>query len=331
MKRHNPIDTIEYNTTRIVPKGGHMNEQKIKRLLFAGIIALSICLLFTTQQNTQTQTVSGIISMEEVKITAGVGGNIKQTYHRQGDTVKRGDILYELDSPELTEEIEKAKNIITKVEDDLRVLSVPNTALSATSAEEIIYQQADAKAKQFQELYEQGAISKKMLIEAQTERDIAHQAVETARANGIIGTYGAGDPAVIAMKQEELTHARQNLETLEKQKQQLIITSPTDGIIANQIYQEGQRVESGYLIANIAVKENCTLTAYVSGAEKAQLAEGKTVAVKIGAYPDKQFSGTVTKIENDPKSDNKSAAVQIRMTNNDNLLRAGMQAQIQLD
>ena len=308
-----------------------MNEQKIKRLLLVGIIALSICLLFTTQQSTQTQTVSGIISMEEIKITAGVGGNIKQIYRSQGDTVKRGDILYELDSPELTEEIEKAKNIIAKVEDDLRVLSVPNVNVSATSAEEIIYQQAAAKAKQFQELYDQGAISRKMLIEAQTERDIAHQAVETARANGSIGTYGAGDPAVIAMKQEELTHARQNLEALEKQKKELIITSPADGAIANQIYQAGQRVESGYLIASIAVKENCTLTAYVSDAEKAQLTEGQTVAVKIGAYPDKQFSGTVTKIENDSQADNKSAAVQIRMTNNDNLLRAGMQAQIQLD
>ena len=65
-----------------------MNEQKIKRLLFVGIIALSICLLFTTQQSTQTQTVSGIISMEEIKITAGVGGNIKQIYRSQGDTVK---------------------------------------------------------------------------------------------------------------------------------------------------------------------------------------------------------------------------------------------------
>ena len=86
-----------------------MKQQNIKRLLFLGIIALSICLLFITQQSTETKTVSGIISMQEVKITAGVSGNVKETYRKQGDTVKCGDILYELDSAELTEEIEKAK------------------------------------------------------------------------------------------------------------------------------------------------------------------------------------------------------------------------------
>ena len=308
-----------------------MKKQNIKRLLFAGLITLSICLLFTTYHGTQTQTVSGIISMEEVKVTAGVGGNIKQIYHAQGDNVKHGDILYEIDSPELTEKIEQAKEIVAKVEDDLRVLSVPNTSVSAASAEEIIYQQAEAKARTFQDLYDQGAISKKMLIEAQTERDIAHQAVQTARANGSIGTYGAGDPAIIAMKQEELTHARQNLAMLEEQKRELIIASPTDGIIANQIYQQGQRIESGYLIANIAVKENCTLTAYVSDAEKAELTEGQTVAVKIGAYPDKTFSGIVETIEKEQTTTDNKTAVHIRMKNDNNLLRAGMQAEIHID
>ena len=307
-----------------------MNQQNIKRILLVGIIALCICLLFTIQQSTQTQTVSGIISMEEVKVTANVGGTLKQVYHNQGDTVRYGDILYELDSPELTEEIEKAKNIVAQIEDDLRVLSVPNVSTSTASAEENIYREAEAKAKQFQELYDQGAISRKMLIQAQTQRDIAQQALQTARTNGNISTYGAGEPAVIAMKQEELTHARQNLEALEQQKKQLIITSPTDGTISNQIYQVGQRVENGYLIANIAVKANCTLTAYVTNTEKTKLAEGQTVTINIGAYPDKEFSGIVAHIENDTQADG-NTAVQIRMNNEKGLLRAGMQAQIQLN
>lgn len=270
--------------------------------------------------------------MEEVKITAGVGGNIKQIYHQQGDNVKRGDILYEIDSTELEQKIEKAKNVIAKVEDDLRVLSVPNANPTvASSAEEIVYEQADAKARQFQELYDQGAISRKMLIEAQTQRDIAQQALQTARSCGQIATYGAGDPAIIAMKQDELAHARKNLQTLEAEKQQLIITSPTDGTMANQIYQVGQRIETGYLLASIAIKENCTLTTYVSNAEKTKLTEGQTVAINIGAYPDRQFSGTIATIENEQTSEDGKTAVYVRMANDSGLLRAGMQAEIHID
>ena len=64
-------------------------------------------------------------------------------------------------------------------------------------------------------------------------------------------------------------------------------------------------------------------------AVKEKLTEGETVSIKIGAYPDKRFSGIVESISSD--TSNNKTAVQIRMTNENGLLRAGMQAEIDLD
>ncbi|MBQ8682398.1 MAG: efflux RND transporter periplasmic adaptor subunit [Selenomonadales bacterium] len=317
-----------------------MNQQTIKRLLLLLVIGLGLCLCFMTLRTSQEKLTSGIISMQQIDITASVNGNIKNIYVKQGDTVKRGDILYEIDSQELTEKIAKAQQVIAKIEDDIRALSSPTTSTATntnTSAEETVYQEAAAKAQKYQELYAQGAISRKMLSEAEAYRDMTYQALQAARTSGQTSTvYGAGNPTVLAMKQEELAHAQKNLQNLEEQSRHLIVTSPSDGIVSNQIYQIGQHIESGYLLANIAVKENCTLSAYISDEQKAKLTKGQEVSIVIGAYPDQNFSGIVETIGGEdnfaatPTSDDQTL-VQIRMKNEKDLLRAGMQADIYIN
>lgn len=312
-----------------------MNQQKIKQILILIIIGLSICLLATTFQTERQRLASGIIMMQKIDITANTGGTIKNICHQKGDTVQQGDILYELDGQELADNIAKAEATVLKIEDDLRALSTPNAAkTNAATVEETIYQEAANKAQQYQSLYDQGAISRNMLIQAQTDRDIAYQALQTARAR--TNVYDAGNPAVIAMKQEELAYAKQNLQTLQEQKAALIITSPVSGTITDQIYQVGQRVEQGYLLANIAVKENCTLTAYISNQQKTNLTEGQQVEIAISTYPDKTFTGTVETISQPPESTDTRTAngqtrIQIKINNDQNLLRSGMQADIYIE
>lgn len=310
-----------------------MNQQKIKLILVLLIIVLSVCLIMTTLQTDRHRLAGGIIMMQQVDIVTDTGGTIKNVYHQQGDAVQPGDILYEIDGQELADNIAKAEEAIRKIEEDLRALTDPSAARAGgSSIEETVYQQAANKAQQYQSLYDQGAISRNMLIQAQAERDLAYQALQTARARSAV--YDAGNPTVIAMKQEELVYAKQNLQTLQEQSKSLTIVSPAGGIVASQIYQVGQRVEKGYRLAEIAIKENCMLNAYLSDEQKTKLTEGQEVEIKIGAYPDRTFSGIVESIEKpstEAAESKQEVLAKIKMNNTDNLLRAGMQADIYID
>lgn len=317
-----------------------MNQKNIKRLLLVCIILLGIGILVMSQTTNQEKIATGIISLEQQAIKTQVAGTIKKVYIEQGDTVHIGDVLYEIDSQELTEQIQKAQQVVTKIEDDIRMLSTPATATvtvpTNATAEETAYQMAQAQATKFESLYAQGAISKKMLQEAQANRDLMYQAWQSARSSGQSGSaavYGAGNPTVLAMKQEELSRAKKHLADLEAQKAYLRITSPTSGVVSNQIYQEGSRVEVGYLLANIAIKENCVLSAYITDTQKNKIVEGQEVAVHIDAYDDEAFSGTIETIGGEDTGAVQPAGeaqtlVQIRMKNTEGLLRAGMQAEI---
>lgn len=317
-----------------------MNQKNIKRLLLVCIILLGIGILVMSQTTNQEKIATGIISLEQQVIKTQVAGTIKKVYIEQGDTVHTGDVLYEIDSQELTEQIQKAQQVVTKIEDDIRMLSTPATATvtvpTNATAEETAYQMAQAQVTKFESLYAQGAISKKMLQEAQANRDLMYQAWQSARSSGQSGSgavYGAGNPTVLAMKQEELSHAKKHLADLEAQKAYLRITSPTSGVVSNQIYQEGSRVEVGYLLANIAIKENCVLSAYITDTQKNKIVEGQEVVVHIDAYDDEAFSGTIETIGGEDTGAVQPAGeaqtlVQIRMKNTEGLLRAGMQAEI---
>lgn len=316
-----------------------MNQKKIKQLLIVLVILLGIGIIAMTGTGGQDKIATGIISLEQQAIKTQVSGTIKKVYIKQGDSVHMGDVLYEINSQELTERIEKARQVIAKIEEDIRLLSNPNVSTTnATvnvSAEETAYQMAQAQAVKFEALYAQGAISKKMLQEAQVNRDMMYQVLQTARTSGQTSTavYGAGNPTVLAMKEEELAYAKKQLADLEAQQAYLVVTSPTNGIVSNQIYQEGSRIENGYLLANVAIKENCILSAYITDLQRNKIVQGQEVSVRIDAYEGDTFSGTIETIGGEDISVAQPAGdaqtlVQIRMQNTDGLLRAGMQAEI---
>lgn len=315
-----------------------MNQKRIKQLLIVVIVLLGIGIACVTGSESEEKLAVGIISLEQQAVKTQVAGTIKKVYISQGDSVHVGDVLYEIDSQELTERIQKARQVVDKIEEDIRSLSGAKVSTSAVSsdvsAEEAAYQMAQAQAVKFEALYAQGAISKKMLQEAQANRDMIYQALQTARASGrSVAVYGAGDPTVLAMKQEELSHAKKQLAELEAQQAYLVVTSPANGIVSNQIYQEGSRVENGYLLANIAVKENCLLSAYITNTQKNKIVQGQEVAVRIDAYEGETFSGMIETIGGEDTSavqpsGEAQTLVQVRMKNTEGLLRAGMQAEI---
>lgn len=319
-----------------------MNQKHMKQLLIVLVILLGLGVVALTGTAEQERIATGIVSLEQQAVKTQVAGTIKKIYIAQGDAVRAGDVLYEIDSQELSARIAQAQQVVKKIEDDIRSLSTPTaTTVNGSSsvnvsAQESAYQSAQAQAAKFEALYAQGAISKKMLQEAQANRDMLYQALLAARASGqetTTAVYGAGNPTVLAMKQEELAHAKKQLADLEAQQAYLIVTSPANGIVSNQIYQEGARVENGYLLANIAIKENCILSAYITDAQKNKLVQGQEVAVHIAAYDDKNFDGIVETIGGEDTSaahpsGEAQTLVQIRMTNTDGLLRAGMQAEI---
>lgn len=137
------------------------------------------------------------VEAREVDVAAKVPGRIRAVLVREGDWVVAGDILFELDSPELTAKMAQAnagrdaaaamsdKANTGAREEEIRMAEF--TWASAQSAAEL----AQTTFTRFDSLYKEGLISEQKHDEAQTSANASNDVARAARAQYDMAVNGA--------------------------------------------------------------------------------------------------------------------------------------------
>jgi multidrug efflux system membrane fusion protein len=105
---------------------------------------------------------SGVVEADTVEIRARVNGYITKIAGKDGATVKKGEVLAEIDSRPYRIELDKAKAQLARAEAQARV--------------------ADAKLERLAELVKKGIVPKEELDQAAAEREAAKADVEACKA-----------------------------------------------------------------------------------------------------------------------------------------------------
>jgi len=139
----------------------------------------------------------GQVEAREVDVAAKIGGRISQVLVREGDVVSVGDVLFELDSPELTAKMAQANAgrdaavaISDKADTGAREEEVRMAQFAwarAQSAAEL----AEKTFERFDSLYKEGLISEQKHDEASTSAAAAADAARAARAQYDMALNGA--------------------------------------------------------------------------------------------------------------------------------------------
>ncbi|CUH94983.1 putative membrane protein [Propionispora sp. 2/2-37] len=178
------------------------------------------------------------------------------------------------------------------------------TAQDAVTKAQVNYDLALADYNRYQKLFSQGAVSKQQLDTAEAKRKSAEADLSSAAAS------------------------------LNNAKQQLgygVVTSPVDGVVANKAVTVGQVVSPG--AALMVVQDISQIHAVVNIEQKdiGRVKVGQTAKVRVDAYADKVFAGTVEGMNPEAGSGNRMFRTKIKVDNADGALRSGMFAKIRLD
>ena len=112
------------------------------------------------------------------------------------------------------------------------------------------------------------------------------------------------------------------------------IYSPIDGVVISRKVEEGQTVQGAYSVPDLfVIAKNMTemkVEANVDEADIGQVQVGQQVRFRVDAYPDDEFSGTVSQIRKEPHTTNNVVAypVIILADNPDEKLFPGMTATV---
>jgi len=145
----------------------------------------------------------------------------------------------------------------------------------------------------------------------------------------------------IIMAQASVETARADLEMARRRLGECTLTAPQDGVVTERLLEPGSIVQPGTPVFQIVDVSTAKLTFYLPNAELARAKVGAPAEVRVDAYPDRTFRGQVARVASEaeftPRNvqtredrDRLVYAVEVRVANADNALRAGMPAEVML-
>lgn len=324
-----------------------MTKHKLK---FVGLLCLFLFAIAAYKLYVQQQTshrFTGTVEVTTADIMAKTNGYLDTLKIRDGDQVKKGDLIAILDRTDLTAQLLRDQAALAKAQAQLTDLvkgardEERRTAAANVGANESLFEKADSDYRRAQALFAENAISKQQLDYALSAQIVAQNNLSAAKEQERLILAGNRADTIEAQRME-VERALAVLRLSEIAEKDKLIYTPLDGLVLRKNYEQGEYVNAGNAIATIANLADCWVKIYIPSAELGRVSVGQSVSVQIDAYPEKTFPGTIREISDSAEftprqsiTKNERAnlvfAVKIGLPNESNLFKPGMPADVTFD
>ena len=261
-----------------------------------------------------------------VDLRSRVPGYVERVLVDRGSIVKEGELLVELNAPEMKAQIAEAESKVQVAEGDrvqaeakLASLGSTLTSLEATLASaQATFDRLKAASQT------PGAISG-------NELEVALRSVEAQRA-GIEAQRGSiqAQRASIEAIRSGKAAAEAALRAFKEMEAYLRVTAPFAGVVTERIVHPGALVGPGSDKPLLILQQISRLRVTVAVPEEnvGAIAKGANVAFQVPAYPERNFSGTVARRAQALDQKTRTMAVELDVMNSDQSLAPGMYASV---
>lgn len=234
---------------------------------------------------TESVSANGKIQPEtELKITSDVSGEIVEMMVKEGDQVKKGDLLCRI-KPDIYESaFERANATVNSSRANLKTTESQLAQAKANLAN------AEAAYNRNKKLFDQNVIS-------QQDIDASRATYEASKANvaGLEASINAADFTVQSVE----ASSREAKENLSK----TYIYAPVDGTVSKLNVEKGERVVGvqglqGTEILRLANLNEMEASVEVNENDVIRVAKNDTAIIEVDAYIGKKFKGIVTEVAN---------------------------------
>jgi HlyD family secretion protein len=229
---------------------------------------------------TETITANGKIQPEkEVKISPDVAGEIVELNVKEGENVKKGQLLCRI----------KPDIYISQRDRSLAAISSAKARLAQSEAQ---FVQAELAYKRSKQLFDEQTVSKSEFEQAEAQYTVAKSEVDAAKYS-------------VISSEASLKEATENL-------QKTSIYAPMTGTISMLLVELGERVVgtsmmTGTEMMRVADLSRMEAQVQVNENDIVRVNLGDTALISVDAYLDQKFKGVVTEIANSAKTTGVSA------------------------
>jgi HlyD family secretion protein len=234
--------------------------------------------------------------MTNVEVKSKASGIVQRLLVDYGDTVKKGQILAELDKQQILAEVNQQRATLEASEAASRAADadLEHAKFDAEAPDLPMLKRAYERAQQ---MAKDGVVSPSTLDDAQKNYELAVNKQQLGRANVVSAT------AKLRQAQAQVSQAKAQLEEKEEEYRNSTIVSPIDGMVLSRDVEVGSAVSSILVLgssATLVMTLGDTHEVYVKGkvdeSDIGKVYMGQAAKIKVESYKDRTFSGKVTKI-----------------------------------
>jgi RND family efflux transporter MFP subunit len=276
----------------------------------AALPPVNVTIVEQASGNSQLVLPGNIQAVTEAPVLARASGYIKTRLADIGDRVKEGQLLAEIEAPELDQQVTQAKAGVDQTKSTL--------------------EQAEANLQQGKTNRDIARLTWERWNALVAKGAVARQDVDTYKAQ-----YDASEASMqsldkaVNVAKNNISVAQANLGRLTEMQGYLKVRAPFAGVITLRNVDTGALVAEGNtLLFRIAQTDRLRTYVNVPQADSTSVRVGQAAQLKIPDLPLKTFTGTVTRTANALDPATRTLLAEVQVPNQGGLLLPGMYSEV---
>ena len=246
-----------------------------------------------------------------------VSGYVDKVYVKDNDFVKKGDTLFTIDQRDFKIKIEEANAALVAAEGSFEVSKADiSGSLASVAVSDANVQSASGNIEaatirlgrltsdynRYNNLYKNHSITKQQYEQALAAKQEAETQVRILQQQQKASSFQKSvieAKSKVSNKQTEVAaanikRAQAQLEAAQLNLTYTVVTAAIDGQVSKVDIQPGQLVQAGQSLFQIINNASAWVIANFKETQLNKMVEGQKVTIKVDAYPDYDFQGTIT-------------------------------------
>ena len=230
---------------------------------------------------------SGTVEARDAEVGSLVGGRVTAVRVDEGATVRKGQVLVELEPDFLDEQIRSQRGRVAAARADLTM------ALRGPRVEDIARARAEAERTE----RERARLEKLAAdgVAPQRDFDAALAAARQARETLLEKERGSR-PEEIEAARAAVAREEGQVAYLERQRQDLTVRAPADGVLQTIDLRPGDLVGAGQPVATILEPDQIWVRVYVPEPRLGLVRAGQKAHIRVDTFPGRDYPGRVVEI-----------------------------------
>ncbi|MGD0021589.1 MAG: efflux RND transporter periplasmic adaptor subunit [Smithellaceae bacterium] len=287
-------------------------KRRIIIVVFIGLFVGVGLFVYFGQKSNRTKELfySGTIETTQANLSFQVPGRVVKVNVQEGQSVKKDQIIAQLDRVEFEARYDQARANLTRAKKSKQQLETVLDINKKTLPAEVAKAEANVKTatdnlkdaeknyQRFEELFKKGVVSEKERDSMKLNFEVAQSKLAEAEsslklAQGNLGRIEAAKQDVeVAVPQIDATKATAKQASI--QLDYTLLRSPMNGVVTSRNIEPGETVTPGREIITIADLSRVDLKIYVDETQIGKVKPNQEAEVTVDTFPGKVYVGVVS-------------------------------------